>query len=497
VLRTEISKNIATAGAGGTGAAGTASSGAANGAVGGAGGRALGAAIAGNPIAITDSLLYLNTTHGGAGGAGGAGANGVNNTGSAGGAGGPSGVSIGGTIFSESGAVDLTNTTLTENVAAAGSGGTGGTGGPHGNGGAGGGSDAGSGGAVAVTFGGHLRLDSVTMAGNAAGASAPTPGGSAGTGNGGTAGAAGSSSIGLGNDIDIGGSTSTTLELRDSIIAGGAVQASASGNCYEADEIPSEKTTVTSDGHNIDDGNSCIQVVAAGDQVNAPAGLGPLAANGGPTLTMALLAGSPAIGGGASPCLDLTGAPLTTDQRGVARGTPCDVGAFEGQPAPAPGGGGDTGTGPPPPPPPGEPSSDAQGNAGVAQQGTPPPERLTHLSLLYHGHHPSPTIKRGTQGHVTFDMTPAERVTFKLETDRPGVKVNGVCVLSVRTRHHSSHLRPCTFHDVVPGPKAVNATNGANSVAWTPSHTLEPGRYALSARPHNGTSEQIFFNVTS
>jgi hypothetical protein len=53
--------------------------------------------------------------------------------------------------------------------------------------------------------------------------------------------------------------------------------------------------------------------------------LGPLADNGGPTLTMALLPGSPAIDAGTA-----VGAPAT-DQRGVPRtqGTAPDIGAFE------------------------------------------------------------------------------------------------------------------------------------------------------------------------
>jgi hypothetical protein len=53
--------------------------------------------------------------------------------------------------------------------------------------------------------------------------------------------------------------------------------------------------------------------------------LGPLADNGGPTLTMALLSGSPAIDAG-----DTSAAPAT-DQRGFPRpaGLAADIGAFE------------------------------------------------------------------------------------------------------------------------------------------------------------------------
>lgn len=70
---------------------------------------------------------------------------------------------------------------------------------------------------------------------------------------------------------------------------------------------------------------------AAGGLVNGVNGtildvnplLGPLTNNGGPTPTLALLAGSPAINAG------LTAAGLTTDQRGVIRVAPFDIGAFE------------------------------------------------------------------------------------------------------------------------------------------------------------------------
>jgi hypothetical protein len=56
--------------------------------------------------------------------------------------------------------------------------------------------------------------------------------------------------------------------------------------------------------------------------------LGPLADNGGPTQTMALRSGSPAIDAGN----DATS--LATDQRGIARprGAHCDIGAFESRP---------------------------------------------------------------------------------------------------------------------------------------------------------------------
>jgi hypothetical protein len=69
-------------------------------------------------------------------------------------------------------------------------------------------------------------------------------------------------------------------------------------------------------------GNSVTNV---GSMNNTDPILGPLAANGGPTLTMALLPGSPAIDGG-----DTAAAPAA-DQRGFPRpaGLAADIGAFE------------------------------------------------------------------------------------------------------------------------------------------------------------------------
>jgi predicted outer membrane repeat protein len=64
--------------------------------------------------------------------------------------------------------------------------------------------------------------------------------------------------------------------------------------------------------------------------------LGPLASNGGPTTTHALLATSPAIGAVPSgACTDWNGNAVATDQRGQPRpnpsGTKCDAGAYESE----------------------------------------------------------------------------------------------------------------------------------------------------------------------
>jgi len=89
----------------------------------------------------------------------------------------------------------------------------------------------------------------------------------------------------------------------------------------------------TSEGYNLADDDSCA-LEAVADQPATNPGLGPLASNGGPTETMALQPGSPAIDKGTSD-------GLTTDQRGHPRpslffaipsaqgGDGSDIGAFE------------------------------------------------------------------------------------------------------------------------------------------------------------------------
>jgi hypothetical protein len=82
--------------------------------------------------------------------------------------------------------------------------------------------------------------------------------------------------------------------------------------------------TLIDGGGNLSSDASC-NFTAPGSLNNTAPFLGPLADYGGPTPTMALLAGSPAIDAG------LPANCLGTDQRGVARpfGAACDIGAFE------------------------------------------------------------------------------------------------------------------------------------------------------------------------
>jgi hypothetical protein len=124
----------------------------------------------------------------------------------------------------------------------------------------------------------------------------------------------------------------------DIVFEGGTVTMTntlVDGACVDVEE-----PVVTSNGYNIESPANTCGFDQSTDMPNMAAeqlNLGPLADNGGPTMTHALLPGSVAID--VIPevdCVDADGEPLTTDQRGVTRpqGAMCDVGSFEAQPAP-------------------------------------------------------------------------------------------------------------------------------------------------------------------
>jgi CSLREA domain-containing protein len=129
--------------------------------------------------------------------------------------------------------------------------------------------------------------------------------------------------------IDVGGGILGALSLRNTILAKNA----------DPEELPSDCSgLLTSRGFNLVGNNTgCSFVATTGDQVgtgDSPIDplLDPLADNGGPTQTHALLDSSPAIdAGNPDGCTDDEGNLLTTDQRGIARpqGAACDMGAYE------------------------------------------------------------------------------------------------------------------------------------------------------------------------
>jgi cysteine-rich repeat protein len=141
-----------------------------------------------------------------------------------------------------------------------------------------------------------------------------------------------------GNSADAGGSIDNeaacgdtgnapcSATLRNTIVAN-----NTGGNCTGA---------IANGGHNIDDGTSCGFSTANGSLSNTDPQLDPagLKANGGPTQTIALLAGSPAINAGDQNVC--AAAPVNNlDQRGYVRPgvghTQCSIGAYEADAVPA------------------------------------------------------------------------------------------------------------------------------------------------------------------
>lgn len=363
-----VTGNVAFGGAGGKGANGN--GGSPSGGAGGEGGTASGVGIAGgNPLVLTRVTVSGNTGTAGAGGAGGnAGAGG-----GTGGTGGRSGSNYGAGVSTGNVDVTITDSTISGNVSKSAPGGNGGSNGGLGVPGVGGQSEAAH--SVGLFSNGLVKLTNVTIAGNLGyggtggkggnatgiapisggkgGATAGAAGAGIGLYNGaegvfasvtvaantvtaGTAGKGGSGTSGNGADGSLSGTrggnlflTSSDAEMRGSLLADG------SGGAGNQECALNSGSTLVSKGHNlIGRSGQCIAAPAAGDLLGAAANLGSLAGNGGPTQTLALLAGSAAIDAGEAPCVNADGQVLSTDQRGLPRGSPCDIGAFEVQPPP-------------------------------------------------------------------------------------------------------------------------------------------------------------------
>ncbi len=264
------------------------------------GGNAAGGGLLNNGTATLANCTFSGDTAQGGTGEYGAAVNG--NTGGTGGSG------QGGAIFNNSNAtLNLTNCTLSGNTARGGNGG-------NNYGGVGGTGGSGQGGAIFNNSNATLNLTNCTLSGNTTLA-----------GNGGNPyrGAAGNGGSIAGGAIYT-APTSSTVKLHNSIVAGNT-----------ASSGPDVSGAFTSQGNNLigktDGSSGWIASGASADLTGTSAAplnplLAPLGNYGGPTQTMALLPGSPAIDAGAS-----GGAIPTTDQRGKPRDGATDIGAFESQ----------------------------------------------------------------------------------------------------------------------------------------------------------------------
>jgi hypothetical protein len=286
-------------------------------------------------------------------------------------AGGGGAAAMGGAIFSAGPGSSLliANSTIVSNTA------TGGIGGGNGgtsscfSGGTGGGWAGGSG-ATCWASGGSGGFGS--GGGGASSESGGPPAGSGGFGGGGGGtGASGGGGAGQwagagstwagGGGAALGGAVfADDATIINSTIAANAVTPGRGGyGCYQGGPIPCNPLFGSGDGQGgqgvggglyISGTLHMTNTIVAGNSAQSPAGdatdlwsaaisgadnimgptpwLAPLADNGGTTFTRALLPGSPALG--AADLATCQGAPISgLDQRGVARGTPCDVGAYD------------------------------------------------------------------------------------------------------------------------------------------------------------------------
>jgi len=327
-----------------------------NGGLGGSGGCAFGGGIYNSGTAAIDVSGFLSNRAFGGDGAigGGGGSGGFGNLGGSGGDGGMGGMVSGAALHNE-GSLTLHRCTLEGNEGHGGMGGMGGpgaypiSGGNGGNGGVAGGS------ALANGTNASILVTNSTLTGNFAaggdsgvgglfgGFACPSFAGNGGDAAGGAlanAGAARLVNCTVWNNSVAGGLgehnvTNAFCPMEVRFGTNGAAVASSivnsTGNLLLINTIIGSSGSsnncvgsMTDGGHNLcSDGSASF--TAPGSQNNTDPILGPLANNGGPTQTLALLPGSPAIDEGDDQLCP------TTDQRGVPRPQQahCDIGAFE------------------------------------------------------------------------------------------------------------------------------------------------------------------------
>jgi cysteine-rich repeat protein len=181
----------------------------------------------------------------------------------------------------------------------------------------------------------NINLVNTTISGNLAGGGGGGIYGSTGTGSAKVNVVLASATI-TANTATTGGGMLLRKGISSSMTTGRSRSSIVGGNAAATDpDCSNSGSTLTSQNYNLLSvpGTCVFSGEVAGDRIG-PAGLGPLANNGGGTLTHALLGGSQALDSAGPSCFDpVAGNILTTDQRGLPRiaGARCDIGAFEQQ----------------------------------------------------------------------------------------------------------------------------------------------------------------------
>jgi hypothetical protein len=237
-----------------------------------------------------------------------------------------------------------------------------------------------------------------------------------------------------------------TLTMTDSTISGnsivGVLVALAAGGIDNSGKLTATASlfansqgvnvvnsgTFLSGGHNLFSDTPSVPLNIT-DLTNTDPLLGPLADNGGPTQTMALLPGSPAIDAG------VTVPGITTDQRGVSRpqGSAPDIGAFESR---------------------GFTLSVTGGNSQTTLANTPFPAPLAFTLTSSYG-----------------EPVAGGRVTFSA----PGTGPSAVLSSQAVTLHASGNGTVSATANAAAGTYAVTASAaGAKGVSWSLTNFLPP-----------------------
>ena len=273
-------------------------------------------------VTVTNSTFHLDGATGGDGGdAFGSTCLGGHMAGDGGGA-------RGGAIFADGGTMIVNTATFANNLAQGGNGGDGGQ--------TNGGLNCGNHGAGGLAYGGAIANNAATVNMKHGTISLNNAqAGNTGVNQGGANKPPRLVAEGAGGGIRV-GPASVTLE--NTIIAGNSAANGAGDTTGAPTPGPNVDGAVTSNGHNLlGVATDATGFTGTGDQTGANPMLAALADNGGPTQTMALTAGSPAIDAGvaAGATFDQRGRPRTFDDPGVANAATSDgtdIGAFELQP---------------------------------------------------------------------------------------------------------------------------------------------------------------------